>query len=344
MTDETLRETLEKSYEKVEPATTEEGGGPPASSEEPIRSAAPEKDPTEPDKPSDEKPDTEEGQKVAEGTKGEQSAPAPDSGDDEIKTAPSSWRATERELWGSASPELKRVIARREKDIQKLLERQSTEGRFRSSFEQVIAPFQKYIQAQGGNPFKSIHNLMTTAATLQDGSAHQKASLVTDLINSFKIDVQLLDEMLARSVKPKGPLSAEDIRGVVREEFRSFQPPQPQLESQATNVESDVSAFFKDPANEYANDVALDMADLLEMAGRRGEKMTLKEAYDRACALNPDVQKLKQRKQQEELSRKKAAASSLPSNTTSTKHMPKVTPSSSMREDIEAAIAQLSSR
>jgi len=44
--------------------------------------------------------------------------------------------------------------------------------------------------------------------------------------------------------------------------------------------------------HEFAMDVKDDMADLIEMASKRGRQMTLDEAYDRACRAHPEISKI----------------------------------------------------
>ena len=62
-----------------------------------------------------------------------------------------------------------------------------------------------------------------------------------------------------------------------------------------------------------------DMADLIEMAASRGQPITMEQAYNKACALNPQVSAvLEDRKQKAELmarqttlAEKKAASTSI---------------------------------
>ena len=44
--------------------------------------------------------------------------------------------------------------------------------------------------------------------------------------------------------------------------------------------------------NEFANDVRFEMADLMEMAGRRGDTLDLQGAYEKALLLRPDIQQV----------------------------------------------------
>jgi hypothetical protein len=48
---------------------------------------------------------------------------------------------------------------------------------------------------------------------------------------------------------------------------------------------------------EFLDDVREDMADLLEGAARRGVALTMEEAYDRACHMNPDIRRVLQQRE-----------------------------------------------
>jgi hypothetical protein len=55
---------------------------------------------------------------------------------------------------------------------------------------------------------------------------------------------------------------------------------------------SEIEMFSKDPKNEFYNDVRSDMADLLDLANNRGQDMTLQQAYDKACAMHPQISQI----------------------------------------------------
>jgi hypothetical protein len=57
-------------------------------------------------------------------------------------------------------------------------------------------------------------------------------------------------------------------------------------------VEDDITAFWADPKNPYAENVAPLMAQLMEEAKRHGKVLTLREAYDQAVWQNPEIREL----------------------------------------------------
>ena len=96
---------------------------------------------------------------------------------------------------------------------------------------------------------------------------------------------------------------------------------------------------------EFGNDVREDMADLMETASKRGQNLTLEEAYKKACLLNDRVRTVLQgrlqaqgaQQQTQAAQRAKAAAVSVSGAA------PKGAlqqPSTDVRSAIEAAIVQ----
>jgi hypothetical protein len=59
-----------------------------------------------------------------------------------------------------------------------------------------------------------------------------------------------------------------------------------QVQNQATQT---IEQFKADQKNEFFDDVKLTMADFLDMAAQHNQHMSLQEAYDRACAMNPEI-------------------------------------------------------
>ena len=98
--------------------------------------------------------------------------------------------------------------------------------------------------------------------------------------------------------------------------MQQYQQNQQQTYQQQTqSAEQEIAQFGEQ--HEFFEDVREDMADLIEMAEKRGQSLSLEQAYERACAINPEISKvLDQRRQRDtvvNLQNKKTAASSLAS-------------------------------
>jgi predicted DsbA family dithiol-disulfide isomerase len=217
---------------------------------------------------------------------------------------------------------------------------QTAEARnLHTEFNRTVQPFMHEIQQDGVTPLKAVENLMNTAAWLRRGNPAQKAQVVASIIKTYGIDISALDEVLASgqydsTVYPQGqgqvrqPSYDPAIISAIEQKFaptmqfvQSLQERMQQSEQQKVQEMTSASEqFLNDPANEFAWDVKDDMADLIEYAAKRGQQMSLQEAYRRATMLHPDISKILEgrRPVQEPLSpaaiRAKQAASVSPAN------------------------------
>ncbi len=87
---------------------------------------------------------------------------------------------------------------------------------------------------------------------------------------------------------------------------------QRQQMEQQSRVASEITTFAS--THEFYNDVAGDMADFLDIAAKNNRPMTLDEAYQRACALNPQISQILQARNAAPTPQQKRAASTLRGN------------------------------
>jgi len=231
--------------------------------------------------------------------------------------APSSWRPALREKWAALPAEVQQEVLKREREIGQGFNEVGEVKKFRDSFLQTINPYQNIFQAEGNQPLKTINDLLQTASVLYNGGAMQKAQTVAQMIKSFGIDLQILDGILSGQPQQAGNAapgmnSNTDIARLVQNAVQSALAPVLQGQQEAARLEeqnavSAIDTFALDPKNEFFEDVKNEMADLLEMAAKRGQKMDLSTAYNRAILTHSDIADIvAQRKLQE----KAAVASS----------------------------------
>lgn len=232
---------------------------------------------------------------------------------------PVAWSPEEREGWEKLDPRHQQAILRRERDIDTALNATATARKFAQEVTQVIAPYMPMIEAENSTPVRAIQEVMKTAAVLRTAPPVARATAVADLILQFGIDLNTLDNVLTAKVAgrpgPSDPIAPiqrmiEQQLAPVQQFMSKFQQGQDaarQREEQATT--SEVEAFINDPANEFAADVAADMAELLEAAAARGRQMSLQDAYARATLLHPTIsQIIMARKSGQGLAQQTAAA------------------------------------
>jgi hypothetical protein len=203
---------------------------------------------------------------------------------------------------------------KRETEMNQFVQKTAAQRKIADQFVGVMQPFMGMIQAEGGNPVQTVQNLLNTAAFLRTGPVGQKAQMVAKMIKDYGIDIQMLDAALAGEVVPA---TEEDRLGRIIEQrlapvndfIKNIQGMRSQREQRVDGeIDTEISTFANDPANEFFKEVYEDMADMIEIAAKRGGSMNMKTAYDRACRDNPEIQKILEGR----ATAKKAASGSLP--------------------------------
>lgn len=238
--------------------------------------------------------------------------------------APQSWRAPLREKWGDLPNDVREEIHRRESDFATTIQKQTETTKYGETMQQVLRPFESVMAMENATPFQAVQSLAQTAATLRMGTPGQKAATIKKLMDAYEVDVEVLDRTLVgeESLPPEQQALANmlDKRMAPLEQMlQDVQQGRQQYQQQSDEqISSEVEAFSSDSRNEFYRDVRTDMADLIELAHRRGVSLTLPEAYDRAVAARPELKQiLDTRSAAERLASKKAAAISLKPTTPS---------------------------
>ena len=227
--------------------------------------------------------------------------PGPKSGPrQQGERAPASWRPETREHWAALPEGVRAEVSRRESEVARTLQ-ETAEGR--KSYEAVmktIEPYQHFIKAENSNPLQAIDNLMATAARLRTGTAPELATLVAGMVSQFGVGrfgngfVELLDQALAGQQPKVDPQQAAfdqvlnqrlaPMQNMLQRFEQAQQVQQVQSQQSATN---EVASFLS--RAEFGEDVREEMADLLEVAQRKGQDLSLADAYKKACVLNDNV-------------------------------------------------------
>lgn len=285
-----LREAFNDAYEKAESEVEETAAE--ESTDETPSEIPPESIEGEPEAKSDE-PGLEK--------PAENAAPAePDNKEkEEPKTdksgkAPASWNASAREDWAKVPARAQAQIAKRELEVNKVLQESSSARSLVQSLNSTLAPFKDGLIAAGASdPFQAIGALLKTESSLRMGSVAQKANTIASLMKQYGVDTRALDDILVGETPRESPnAQMEQMMDARMAPMNQFLQQQQQNNQQAQYNQSmqatqSVDAFSENA--EFINDVRGDMADLLDMASGRGETITLQQAYDKACAINPHV-------------------------------------------------------
>jgi hypothetical protein len=238
-----------------------------------------------------------EGQEGAvEGQSAAAPAPGPAPAAQDLR-APVSWKPEERELWSKVDPEVRKIIQRREQEIQNGLSQAADSRRFTEAFSRVVQPYANILQNENAHPLQAVQELFKSAAILRSNDAQTKAQMVAQMIQRFRVDITMLDDALASATS--GQRSAPDTSYIDQKlqpvvsfvnDIQAQRQAVAQREQQAAMAT--LNEFMSDPKNEFALDVANDMADLMDLAAQRGAQMSLQDAYTRATMAHPTISKI----------------------------------------------------
>jgi len=335
-----LRDTINAAYEAQEPAADDT---PPADTPPPAETP-----------PADTPPPAKETPPADTPPPAKETPPEPQQQELKFK-APGSWKPTMREKWASLPPEIQEEIVRRESEISRGLTTSAEARQLQERFSQAIKPYESMIAAGSGDPIQTVSNMMRTAAILQMGTPIEKAHAAANIIQQFGVDLRTLDSLLAGQA-PAGGVDPQ-LQAYLQQQLSPIQKLAQQLtererqsmSSMEETANSSIEAFAQDPKNEFFSDVRDTMADLMEVAAKRGQKMDLQSAYNRAIMMHEDIAKVvEDRRKAASAAEAKRAADEARRKGSSVRGAPAVhpqgtvPPTNSMREDIEAAISRLS--
>lgn len=212
--------------------------------------------------------------------------------------APSSWKPAIRQHWDKLPTEVKQEVLRRETEVQRGLTLSGDARKFSEEFNNVVRPFESIIRSQNSTPIAAVRNLMTTAAGLTLGSPVQRANIVAEIIQNYGVDIETLDQVLSGKV-PTSPASRGGPDPSVQQYIQQALAPvqqfmssaQQRVQAQEQNLAAVAEAAVEDFGGdkEFLDDLADDMADILERAAGRNRPMTLNQAYDLAARSHPEI-------------------------------------------------------
>ena len=223
---------------------------------------------------------------------------------DSIK-APVNWGPQEREHWSKVPRNLQEKIIARETEMTATMQNTSDARRTHQDFTGLIQQYGSVLSGvMGDTPMETTKNLFSTVANLRMGSPIQKAQIIADMITDFDVDINTLDSAIVGAAPSAENQQTNQLDQMLKERLAPFEQMMGQQnayqEQQATQrteaANSEVAEFSK--TAEFMNDVRNDMADLIDMAAKRGQDMSMQDAYSKACSLNPQIVDIMQKRHQ----------------------------------------------
>ncbi len=237
--------------------------------------------------------------------------------------APVTWRPELREKFATLPPEVQEEVTRREKDMTTFMEQTAGARNYAQSINQVIAPYEALIRAEGGNHITAVDSLFKTAYILRTAAPHTKAKMVAQMIKQHAVDPELLDQELAAILSGQpaqggqggakfDPAMANFIQqqlAPVQQFMQTVSSRQQENEQRAAQEsQASLKAFSEDPKNEYFEDVRGIMADLIDASAKAGQILSLQDAYTRATLAHPTIAPLVMRSRTADSAAQRSAA------------------------------------
>lgn len=200
---------------------------------------------------------------------------------------PKTWKAdVSTAHWATLAPEVKAEIHRREEDFHRGIEQYKADAGFGKSVQAVLNPYMPILQQYNIDPVQQFQNLMGAHYTLSFGHPDQKVALIKSIIQDYRIDPKSLGFEAASGE----PAYTDPQVAALQAELAAVNSKLQQVTSgvaqaRQNEILKEVEAFAKDPANEFFEKVSPEIATIV----KADKSITLKEAYDRAIWLNPEV-------------------------------------------------------
>lgn len=218
----------------------------------------------------------------------------------EARQPPSSWRANVREQFAALPVDVQDEVLRREADFHKGIEQYRQDADYGRNLKSVLSPYQNDFAALGVSESQAVGTLLNYERTLRLGSPEQKLAVFQNMLNSYGVPVEALvsDDGDVRQTAILNASLTSRLNQLEQQLHGFTASQQSQVQAQVTDV---ITKFASDPANKWFNDVREDMGRLLES----GIASDIKDAYDKACNLRPDIRAAISAQQQNEADEKR---------------------------------------
>jgi hypothetical protein len=204
--------------------------------------------------------------------------------------APASWKPGAREKWATLAPEVREEIHRRERETATTLQQTAQARQVVGALQQLQQEYAPALAAEGVDVLTASRNLMQVSARLRFGTPQEKAATVAQIMQAYGVDVPTLDAILSNQPLPQQQqVQQQQLRDPRLDGLLSQIAQVRQSEAQRVQYEAAQEVGRFGEGKEFFQDVRALMADILDVSSRRGIDMTLEQAYDRACQLDPTV-------------------------------------------------------
>lgn len=205
--------------------------------------------------------------------------------------APTSWSPKVREQWGKLPEDIRKEIVRREEASVQGVRRLQEEFQPVRQFAEQLSPFIQEARHLGADPTQYIANVMVAERQLRSQDPNEKFNALLNIADTYGIPLR---QYLGGEQAP-----APAIPPAVQQELAAMR--QWREQEQAQTLQRQIEEFSA--GAEFFNDVREQMAALLDA----GTAKDLKDAYEQAIWINPEVREVMLQRQEAEKQKSAAA-------------------------------------
>lgn len=275
-----------------------------------------------------------------------------------IDRAPVAWRGPVKEKWEALPEDVRAEISRREREMAQTLSRTDTERRYASEMFGAIKPYEALLNKLGASHVDAVKHLFEMTHVMHTGTQQQKAELIAELFFRHEVPIQLVDQVLIRRLNGQAD-PADPVRNLVQQELAPVRELLAQMQQARAGAgvavqqkaQQTLEELYNDPdIGDMVDEVREDMADLLDLATKRGQVLPLRDAAVRAILAHPELGDIYQQRriqssaqqQADKVQRARRAGASLPDDGAPVSSQDEDEGDGTVGADLRASILRLS--
>lgn len=208
--------------------------------------------------------------------------------------APASWRPEAKAEFDKLPPVIKDEVIKREEDILRGIGEYKAAATFGHAIDKAIQPFAPTLRQYGIDPVRHVGELFSVHQRLAMGSPEVKQATLAQIARDFGIplptpqaseDSPYVDPEVAAlrtQMQQLHSLHQQLVNQQTQQQTQQIQAQRAQIEN---GLRSELNTFASDPEHAFFDEVADDMAMLIQS----GRAPSLKQAYDLAIRMQPAI-------------------------------------------------------
>jgi hypothetical protein len=216
-----------------------------------------------------------------------------------VDRAPASWKKEAKGSWAELPLQVRQEVYKREMEVERVLKETAPIRQQIQEIQQVVSPFMARIQSAGVTPVQAMQELFRADFVLATGTPQSKAQMMAKLVKDYGVSIEDLDAAIVAGMQGQQQPQQQGfdpnyVNQLVQQQLQQalapiYQERQQKEQAVAQQAVSTVEQMSLDPQYPYFDEVREEMADLIEVASRRGIALSLEDAYTKAVSINPGV-------------------------------------------------------